>query len=271
MFALAGDVQPSGVPDHDRYAYEVARVHVRYPSHARYALPIFDSIASSPGDPVLALAAATQGAAHAIRDLRDTALAQKFAKQGRQIIVSSLPDGWQSWLVESRYHRAIALVQLAERNPAGMRDELAKASSLADAVLSARLPESDRMAAVENRRILLETTIRAATRGGEDESGHDSVLAACAELSKLDPYCVEALLVIGDGYAAVQDCAEAARFYCLAGQLGTASGAVGWFRAAQCYEILGERWEALNSMGRCLELDASAIEPKEYFEKHAHP
>jgi hypothetical protein len=58
--------------------------------------------------------------------------------------------------------------------------------------------------------------------------------------------------------------------YSRADELGKASGAVGWFRAAQCYTAIGDDGAALSAMGRCLELDGTAIEAQEYVRKFSH-
>ena len=86
-------------------------------------------------------------------------------------------------------------------------------------------------------------------------------------MHRIDPTCAEALLVVGDGHAATGDYATAAHWYAKAGDLGTVSGATGWYRAAQCHHILGEHTTALNAMGRCLELDTTAREPQEYLSR----
>jgi predicted TPR repeat methyltransferase len=84
----------------------------------------------------------------------------------------------------------------------------------------------------------------------------------CAQLNTLDPNCVEARLVVGDGHAAIQDWTQAAHWYQKAGELGTGAGAIGWFRAAQCHDLAGDPAAALNAMGHCLELDTTAVEPR---------
>lgn len=268
VFALAGTVHPNGSPDHDRYAYEVARVHSRHPDHYDQAMPAFDALAHSTADPVLALAAAAQGVGHAIRDARDVALASKFAAQGQHIIRIGLPDDWHSDLVRSRFHRAVALLRGTERDAGQMRAELAATLQFGNEVLAAQLAGADRLVAEENRRIAIESTIRSVMLGRSSETDAE-IHALSTELASIDPYCVEALIIAGDGYAAAGDYPEAAKHYCRAGQLGTTAGAMGWFRAGQCYDFLGDRAAAVNAMGRCLELDSSAIEPREYLDSHS--
>jgi hypothetical protein len=91
-----------------------------------------------------------------------------------------------------------------------------------------------------------------------------------AELAGLHPHCVEARSVARDGCLAAGNYAEAAEQYRQAGQRGTAIGAVArWLRARQYDDFLGDRAAAINAMGRCAELGASAIEPREYIREHS--
>ena len=117
------------------------------------------------------------------------------------------------------------------------------------------------MVVTENRLYLLELEIEIALRHARAD-----LRALCQALVRLDPYCVEARLRAGDGFAAMGDYAEAARWYSLAGELGTGSGALAWFKAGQCYDVIGDRGSAANAMGRCLELDETAVEPRSYLE-----
>lgn len=268
VFKLAGVVVPNGDPDHDLYAYEVARVHARYPRHAPHALPVFERLAASSKDSLLALAACAQGIGHSIRSATEVELARRFESYGRDLMASRVADGWHAWLVKSRFHRALALLRLAEGRPEEMRQELRIAVGLGDQLFPGLADVTDRMVALENRRILVEVQIKAASMASSDESAAE-VRAFCEELSALDPYCVEARLIVADGYTAIGDYAQAAQRYARAGELGTVSGAIGWFRAAQCYDFLRDRANALNAMGRCLELDGSAIEAREYI-KNSH-
>jgi len=258
---LSGPVIPDGDPARDRYAYEVARVNARLPGRASQVLPIFEALAKSAKDPLLALASCAQGIGHTIRSGTEIALAQRFELLGQQLLDGRLPEEWHAWLVRSRFHRAVALLRLAERRAPMMRTELALAQEYNDKLFPAE--GTDLTVALENTRILTESQIKAAARARGDESSEE-VRRLCAKLDSLDPYCIEARLVVGDGFAAIGDYAEAARRYALAGDLGTVSGAMGWFRAAQCYEFIGDRASAINAMGRCLELDAAAIEPREF-------
>jgi tetratricopeptide (TPR) repeat protein len=268
VFALTGVVEPNGDPERDRYAYEVARVHSRYPDHRDRSLSAFDALSRSCPDPVLALASAAQGAGHSIRGVSDIALAAEFATRGMRIISKGLPDDWHSDLVRSRFHRAVALLRVAQRDPSGMRSELSESMRFGQAVLAAGLAGPDQLVATENWLVLVQTKIKSVLKRRGDETDAE-VAKLSAALAALDPYCVEARSIAGDGYAAAGDYAEAAEQYRCAGQLGTAIGAVAWFRAGQCHDLLGDRAAAINAMGRCLELDASAIEPREYIREHS--
>jgi hypothetical protein len=263
VFKIAGLVQPDGGVAHDRYAYDVARVHGRYPGHVGQALQVFSELAASSSDGPLALASCAQGIGHALRNGFGLDVAHEFAAYSARIPASALPDDWHTCLVRSRFHRAMALLQLIGGQADGMRTELAAAVSFGEKLFDSTDNEIDRQVALENKRIITESQIRGArrARGGEPDA---HVRSLCAEILQLDPYCIEARLVAADGYAAIADYPEAAYWYAQAGELGTASGAVGWFRAAQCYTAIGDDSAALNAMGRCLELDGTAIEAQEY-------
>ncbi|GIH08214.1 hypothetical protein Rhe02_62810 [Rhizocola hellebori] len=252
---LAGEVEPDGRSDHDHYVYHVARLHARTPGQVARALDLFGALSITSRDPMLVAAACFQGIGHSLRDAKNLTLARNFAQRGA---AQRLPDTWHGWLVGSRFRRATALLRLAEGRLDWMRHDMETALAFNERLLAAATEPSDRMVAVENTRYLLELRIQA----------RDGVLARCGELIQLDPYCVEARLIAGDGHLAAQDYASAARWYSHAGELGTGSGAVGWFRAAQCHDFLGERGEALNAMGRCLELDSTAVEARNYLAAH---
>ncbi|GIH08210.1 hypothetical protein Rhe02_62770 [Rhizocola hellebori] len=265
VFKIAGVVQPNGDPAHDRYAYEVGRVHARFPGHAAKALPVFEKLATIGKDPLIALASCAQGIGHTIRSNTEIELAQRFDGYGQQILLG-LPDTWHAWLVRSRFHRAVALLRLAEKQFEQMRHELDLALEFSEKLFpGTEEGTTDKTVALENKRILTESQIKSVSRARGKESA-EQVRKLCERLDRLDPYCIEARLVVADGYAAIGDYEEAALRYTRAGDLGTVSGAVGWFRAGQVYDFLGDRASALNAMGRCLELDASAIEAAQYLE-----
>ncbi len=266
VFALTGVVRPDGDPEHDRYAYEVARVHARYPGHTDRALAVYDALAEHDADPLLALAACAQGISNAIRGAQDTSLGRSFETRGQRA-AARLGDQWHSWLVISRFHRAVALLRMAERDADGMQHEL-HAATIANDRLTASAPEdTDALVALENSRILTESKIKAAGRAPTGETARQ-VRAWSQELADLDPNCPEARIIAGDGYVTTGDYAHAAVQYIRAGELGTTAGAMGYYRAGQCFDALGDRSNAINAMARCLELDGSAIEPRTYLEAH---
>jgi hypothetical protein len=264
-------VEPTGDPAHDRYAYEVARVHVRYPGRGLVALPMFRRLADTVLDPVLALLSCFQGISHSIRVSNDLALAHSFEERARALMSApTYPDTWHGTLIRSRLHRALALVRMIERNLPEMRRELHNAVDIDAELPASAADEFDRLVALENRRILVEAQIKAAARDHEYRTMVD-VAELCEELAAIDPYCVEASLVLGDGYSAIGEYETAATWYSRAGELCTGAGAIGWFRAAQCFDFIGDRWSAVNAMGHCLELDTTAIEPRDYLKALKRP
>ncbi|WP_306203942.1 tetratricopeptide repeat protein [Actinoplanes sp. RD1] len=260
---LAGVVHPDGSERRDKLAYEVARVTARVPGRAPVALDVFAEVATRAADPRLALAACSQGIGHSIRSNAGVERAEGFERLGDAVLAGGVPDDWHGHLIRSRYHRAVALLRLAQRRPAEMRAEVESALAESDILYAADPTGTDRMVADENRRIILESQIKAAARARGDES-EAQLREFCDGLHSFDPYCLEALLVIGDGYATAGLFADAARWYARAGELCTGAGAIGWFRAGQCYELIGDLGSAVNAMGRCLELDTTAVEPREF-------
>ncbi|MEO3818593.1 hypothetical protein [Plantactinospora sp. B24E8] len=245
--ALAGEVAVTGQPSHDRYVYDVARLHARYPGRARHALSLFTALADH-GNPLIALSARFQGIGHGLR-AGDTTRAAWFAAPVKPAGL----DDWYGTLVRSRFHRALALLRLRQGDRSSAVKELEVAGRL-DVELAADPVEP--LVARENTRYLLESRIEVTGEGA-------------AALVALDPYCVEAWLVAGDGHAAKGELAVAAERYARAGEFGTASGAIGWYRAGQCFHLLGDTGRAVNAMGRCLELDRTAVEPQEYLSRHS--
>jgi hypothetical protein len=255
---LAGGVELTGDPLRDHYAYEVARVHARLSGGVPRALALFEELARSSRESLVALGSCFQGIGHALRQ-RDRGAAVLFEQRGADLAAAAELDHRHGWLVGSRYHRAVALLRLAEGRVEESKREARSALELHERLAAGAVEEPERLVVDENRLYVLELEIEIALRHARDE-----LRPLLETLVALDPYCVEARLRAGDGFVALGDPAEAARWYSLAGELATGSGAVGWFRAAQCYETLGDRGRAANAMGRCLELDDTAVEPRTY-------
>ena len=258
-----GIVSPTDDPVHNRYAYDVARVHARYPGYAEPALNVFAELAQHSTDPQLALASAAQGIGHGIRNGNQIESARRFDALGRRVLSRGMLSGWYDRLVRSRFHRAVALLRLGERDSGGMREEIELADKLSNELFAAEPTGTERLLALENKRILLESQIKAAARARGPETA-EQVASLCNQILSLDPYCVEARMVVGDGYMTIGDYQQAATWYSRAGELCTGGGALGWFRAGQAYEAGGDRASAANAMGRCLELDTTANEARHY-------
>lgn len=254
---VAGPVEPSGVPAHDRYVYEVARANARQPGRARRAIGIFARLTQA-ATPLLALASCYQGIGHQLR-AGDLGGARAFEQRARQL--PPVPDDWHAGLVRSRFHRALAMIRLAEGRVDRARQEIDTAFRLDEPLSRTAATPLDVLVSAESRRQLVQFRIESASRFGDVD-----LPGACAELAALDPFCVEARLTIGDAYAATADHAQAAAWYVAAGELGTGAGAVGWFRAGQCYEFAGDRSRALNAMARCLESDGGALDARQFLE-----
>ena len=231
---LTGVVPPAGEPGGDHYAYEVARVHARVPGRAPAAMPVFEALAAS-AEPLLAYHACFQGIAHALRSLGDVAMAQRFAQLAE--LLPPVAGDWLAHMTRSRFHRALVRLRLAEGRSEAVRAEL-RAAWHHQELMAAYAPEdpSVRMLADENQRDLMELEIESARLG--IDTPIERILECAAGIAQIDPNAVEARLNAGDGYALAGDWAAAACWYARAGELGTSSGAVGWYRAAQCLDRL---------------------------------
>ncbi len=263
-FALVltgGLVAATGERGSDQCAYETARVAARLPGQAAAALPVFEALATGP-DSVLAYHACFQGIAHALRGADDLGRAERFA--GQAATLPPLGDDWEAHLTHSRFHRALVRLCTAQGRTAQVRAEL-DAAWRRQGQMDAAGPTGDEnflMISDENRRDLLELEIESARTVAP--AAPPRLRDWAAELIRLDPRAVEARLFIGDAYMLAGDHADAARWYARAGELGTSAGAIGWFRAGQCYDRIGDVDAAVAAMGRCLELDTTAIEPRQY-------
>lgn len=263
--ALSADHRPDGSVETDHYLYEVARANVYLSAPTQSPADLFEHLATRSDDPVLRLAAAGQGISYAVRMRRDLELARRFESYGEP---SAGADAtWLDLLMTSRFHRAAALLRMRERNFAETHTEVMQAWELSERLFSSA-PENgpDQYVAVENRRIVLESLIKAASRAPDPELTAQ-VRRRCDQLLAIDPHCLQARMVVADGYAAIGSYEEAARWYTRVGELGTGAGAMAWYRAGQCYHILGRLGDAVNAMGRCLELDTTAVQPREYLEQ----
>lgn len=260
---LARDAQPDGTTDTDHYLYEVARAYYGAPGHEHDAIRLFDYLATTAEDPVIRLAAAGQGISVAIRKQGDLDLARRFESHGR---ADNDGSSWLRLLMRSRYHRAVALIRLREKAFREMRDEVNLAWEFAERLFDDRLEGTDQYVAVENRRIVLESVIKAEGRS-PDGKRNARVQEACDQLLAIDPHCLHARLDVADSYASAGMYEEAAYWYSRTGELGVGAGAMAWYRAGQCYDALGRYADAANAMGRCLELDTTAVQPRAYLER----
>lgn len=260
---LTGLVKPTGDPAEDHYAYEVARLHACALGPAADAMPVFEALATEAG-PVMAYHACFQGIGRSIRRLRDLSLARRFAALAAKL--PGLGGDWTAHMALSRYHRALALLWLVDGELEQAAEELRVGWHQHQLLIDLTGDdETARMIADENLRYLLEMEVQLARNGAVTSATR---LRECASrILSIDPNAVEARLNAGDGYLAAGDLATAAAWYARAGELGTSAGAVGWYRAGQCYDHLGDYDNAVNAMGHCLALDTTAIEPRNFLEE----
>jgi hypothetical protein len=261
---LTGVVAPSGKPADDQFAYQVARLHARIPGLVTLAMPVFEELAAN-AEPLLAYHACFQGIAQAVRTLHSVEVARRFAQLAGRL--PPVEGDWTAHMTLSRFHRAMVRLRMAERSPHGVREELDTAWHHQE-LMSGHAPGEPDAALIvgENLRDLMELEIES-VRTGAISTSTERITGFAAGIVGIDPNAAEGRLAAGDGYLVTGDLAAAARLYSWAGELGTTAGAVGWYRAAQCFDRLGDIDSAVNAMGRCLELDTTAVEPKQYLEE----
>jgi hypothetical protein len=67
-----------------------------------------------------------------------------------------LDPSWESPLVRSRFHRAAALIRLAQEDAAGAEQEARQAAELQEALVVATSDPADELVSRENRRSIIE-------------------------------------------------------------------------------------------------------------------
>ncbi|GAA0611977.1 tetratricopeptide repeat protein [Kribbella sandramycini] len=242
-------------PEHFRY--ELARIAASTPGEGARALQTFQELATGASEPLLRVGAAFQGIGHSLRDRRGPGTARWFELRGQETLSAVPAVDWVSTLIRSRFHRAVALLRLTEQDRPAAQAEAGQAAEFHEQLVAWSKDSAAELIAAENRRYLLQLELQLVS-----PTDIPAIEALCAELAEVDPYCVETRTTIGDSWLAAGETARAAAWYERAGQLGTGAGAVAWYRAGQCHEALGDPAAALNAMGRCLELDPSAVEPR---------
>lgn len=243
----------------DQYLiYEVARARHRLEPHAADAIAVLDRLARGASLVELRTWACAQMIAHHVRVARRIDRAIEFVALGRgyerQLLSSESPA--LGLLIWSRFLRAAALLEFALRSEAVWR-VLEEAQEAGDEMRRlGRTPAMGQLAD-ENRKVLLESRIKAAGTTSTEVSVDELI----EELLYLDGRDPDSLLCCGDAVAKIGDLHRAAALYSSAGELGTVSAAIGWYRAGQCFEALRERKSALRCYTAALRIDPAGVEP----------
>ena len=258
---LAATAPPAADADGAHYAYEVARIHARLPGHIPQALETFEELAHNRDDEASVLAACFQGIGHSLRQAApdSTVLPRAQAFHRRACPAAEAPAAaFHDNLLRSRFFRAAALLHLRQGDRSAMLQDTRAAYRHHHELGPGRDP-AEQLVVRENHRYLTELELRAAQSAPVDPA---RLHRLCERLWTLDPNCVEVRLALGDSHVLLSDWRTAAHRYEQAGELGTGAGAVGWFRAAQCHQRVGDLAAARNAMAHCLELDTTAVEPR---------
>lgn len=262
---LAAGAHPTGDPSHDWYVITAARVTARLPARLADATALLERMALDSSDHQIALAAAYQALGY-LRHLGGSstdasARAARVEQRARQLETVDDFDGALLW---TRFHRALALSRVTGGEGDAATAQLHEAWARHDLLAARATNPIHHGLAAENETLLLDAELALAAYGHAPHAA--AVRTICARLIALDPCSVEAHLTAGDAFAGIGDLRAAVDRYRTAARFETASGALAWYRAAGCLDLLGERAQAADAMAACLELDASALEPRQYLE-----
>jgi tetratricopeptide (TPR) repeat protein len=232
--------------------YQVGRALGRT-GQARAAVVAYQRLAATTADPAMRANAAYQAGGYGLRRA-STTIGPAEAAQMR-VASTTRPRTWAEALGLSRLCR---LAAINAREPARAARHLDDAYRQAEA---ARRLSGDDLALAENDRQLLDVELDIALLGKVTRAAVDKYALAAGAY---DPHCIDHLTRLGLAEAAYGDYAAAANRFEAAGALGTLDGAAAWYLAGQCFDRLGRRGQAAHAMGRCLELDPAAVEPRGY-------
>ncbi|HEY1213787.1 MAG TPA: hypothetical protein VGE93_09180 [Bryobacteraceae bacterium] len=252
-------------------ASTVARAMARLPDKLDDALTIFQAISSANSIPKeVRVLASTQFVALSARRKNNVGMSEPIERNVRAMCGADPENLQGSFILNialSRFYRAAALASLLRSGILAAQDDLGT-SRLFHSQASKLVPDDvvAREILAENDRILIETDLKLGCR---EPAAYDStdLRSLIDTLNRIDPNCIDVRLLCGDGYVAVGDTEAAAVSYARAGELATRDGAVGWFRAAQCLDVLGQTERAAVAMAHCLSLDPFADEAITYLRR----
>lgn len=259
VLGLVGRVKASARDrDEEHLLYETTRAVHRLAPKERIGPEVFTLLAEEGRDAGLRVLASAQIIAHEVRVNREVTSALRWVTHGEEQLgrLRGEVAPWLEALVASRFHRAAALAAFRGKDWSGAQYHLSSAKEqdevlheLADDMLTRQLAD-------ENRKILLESLLKAATAAPQPTEEVDEFAGA---LLSLDPFDPDSHLVVGDARVAQGRIEEAAHHYEDAGQLGTLLGALGQYRAGCCWEFLGREHRALRAFCRTIEMDPAAM------------
>ena len=185
----------------------------------------------------------------------DHALARRWAEAGQGCVdafVAGEPAPVDRELAISRFHRAVALVPVIERDHAAMSRHMDLAEEHARAALEVA---EDDVLARENLYSVLESRTKEALLR-EDLPGAERYARALVELTPLD---AKAYIELGEVLVRKGEVEEALAAYLRAAQEGPPGEAIAWFMAGQCAQKVGDTTLAQHCFLTALQCDPLGV------------
>lgn len=239
-------------------AYELARALQRV--EVGHALPVllFKEILDGQADPYLRAACAIQFMVRGSRYVRDSSMAIAASQQGEALLMAEHAqprEPFRHAIMCSRFYRADALVRVIHGGPRSPAEAITlswqwhhQAESLCD-----HTPEQLQIAK-ENKRLIVEASLKAATRAGLPEG--EKFAQALMSLDGQDPDC---LAFVGDFWLARGDWRLASAYHLRAMRRGTTRSVISAIVAGDLCIKHGLHAPGLKAYRHALRLDARSI------------
>lgn len=226
----------------EQLTYELSRGLQQLHRNREASGRAFAFLAEEGKDMSIRVLACTQLAARAMRAKKQNVEAYRWLSLGAKLLPRLDQDDFARLLVASRYHRCVALYHTRTSNASGQASALERATE-ADAQLEYVCGPSGARSLVarENRRILLESQIKAAIGNGSEVGAANELID---RFEALDPWCPETLYFSAVLLERTKQLDRAAHYYMRAAEMGTARGIQAAAAAQRCYQALARTDQA---------------------------
>ncbi|QMU73405.1 hypothetical protein [Streptacidiphilus sp. P02-A3a] len=255
---LAGAAASYGDTAGEYLAYESARALRQHRRSSAAVLTDFARLAEQASNVSVRVHACTQLISVLLRDRTGEHRDRDWAAYGTALLPElEQAEPWLRALTSSRFWRAAAFQRIGARDTEGARTAIESAYEADDELGHAATTAQQRHAAQENRRLLLDVTVKAGGRLFPAERTR----AAAEELLRLDGNEPSARFHVAALAEQEGDPRRAAAEFERGAQAGTLRGAAAAYRAFLCHERLGDREAAARAARLLLELDPAAHQP----------